>query len=167
MRRTTSARKDVAMPKQSLNANGVTFAIILGLLFGPILFYALAGSFTASVGNHTYAIFTLNRGLAGGVAGVLGVLALVNAERFRNAGLAGAITGIAAGVGELVVAVVPWWAFSYTHPTCDANGVCPLSSGDLARLALTTGGFALVLFTLGLYSLATLVNAVRVRVNQS
>nr|MBA3825676.1 hypothetical protein [Ktedonobacterales bacterium] len=94
------------MPKQTLNANGVTFAIILGLLFGPIVFYAIAGSFAANVGSHTYAILTINRGLAGGVAGVLGVLALVNAERFRNAGLAGAITGIAAGISELAVAVV-------------------------------------------------------------
>ncbi len=155
------------MPKQSLNANGVTFAIILGLLFGPILFYAIAGGFAATAGNHTYAILTISRGLAGGVAGVLGVLALINAERFRNAGLAGAITGIAAGLSELVVAVVPWWAFSATHPQCDASGVCPLATGDLVRLGVTTGGFALVLFTLGLYSLATLVNAVRARVNQS
>jgi len=154
------------MPKQTLYANGVTFAIILGLLFGPILFYAIADGFTASVGTHTYALLTINRGVAGGVAGVLGILALINAERFRNAGLAGAITGLAAGVGELVVAVVPWWAFSATHPTCTSAGLCPLASGDIICLALTTGGFALVLFTLGLYSLASLVNAVRARVNQ-
>jgi hypothetical protein len=155
------------MPKKNLNANGVTFAIILGLLFGPLLFYAIVGGFSASVGNHTYNIFNLSRGLAGGIAGGLGVLALINAERFGNAGLAGAITGLAAGVGELVVAVVPWWAFSYTHPKCDANGVCPLSSGDLTQLALTNGGFAIVLFTLGLFSLASLVNAVRSRVNSA
>jgi len=153
------------MPKQSLNANGVAFAIILGLLLGPILFYAIAGDFSAVAGNQTYSILRINRGLAGGVAGVLGVLALINAERFHNAGRAGAVTGLAAGISELAVAVVPWWAFASTHPKCDANGLCPLSSGDLVHLALTSGGFALVLFTLGFTALASLVSAVRARVN--
>ena len=148
------------MTKTNLNANGVTFAIILGLLFGPIVFYAIAGDYTHSTS------LTVSRGIAGGVAGVVGVLALINAERFRNAGVAGAVTGLAAGIGELVVAIVPWWAFTYTHPQCNTNSVCPLSSSDLIRLALTAGGFALVLFTLGLASLASLVSAVRGRVNQ-
>lgn len=147
--------------KPLLHAGGVTIAIILGLMAGPFLTYAIAGDVT-----HTLP-FTLNHALAGGIGGVVALGALINAQRFRNAGEAGAIFGIAAGVGEFAVAVLPWIGYSYSRPACTtATQVCPLGSSDLLRLSLTTGLFALALFTIGGASLAMLIAAVRSAVHR-
>jgi hypothetical protein len=149
------------MQKRSLDAGGVTLAIILGLFAGPIIFYALAGDYWHSTG------FQVNRIIAGVVGAALGIGALVNAARFRNAGLAGGISGLAAGIGELAVAVLPWYAFSYTHPKCEPGQICPLSPGDLAQLALRAGAFSIIVFTLAGFALAMLVAAVRGRVHSA
>ncbi len=149
------------MQKRSLDAGGVTLAIILGLFAGPIIFYALAGDYWHSTG------FQMNRIIAGVIGVALGIGALVNATRFRNAGLAGGISGLAAGIGELGVAVLPWYAFSYNHPKCDPNQICPLSPGDLAQLALHVGAFALIVFTLAGFALASLIAAVRGRIHSA
>ena len=145
------------MGKPSLNAGGVTLAIILGLLTGPTLFYALFGDYAHSTGVHA------TQWIAGVVGGVLGVVALVNAARFRNAGLAGTVTGVSAGVGELAVAVVPWIGFNMTHPTCDANRLCPLAPADIQQIALVSGVFAIGLFTILFFALTTLIVAIRGR----
>lgn len=146
------------MPRRALDAGGVTIAIILGLLAGPILFYALAGDYWHSTN------LTVSRGLAGGVGGVLALAALLNATRFHNAGLAGAVTGLAGAIGETVVAVVPWLGLTYRQPTCAPSQVCPLlAPAGVVQLALTVGIFTLVVFTLAGFSLASLVAALRQR----
>jgi hypothetical protein len=150
------------MPQRTLDAGGVTFAIILGLLAGPVIFYALAGDYWHSTG------LTVNHLYAGIVGAGLGLGALFNAARYRNAGSAGAISGLAGGVGELAVAVVPWIGLTYARPTCDPNTVCPLlGANDLTQLALTVGIFAIIVFSLAGYSLAALINAIRGQVHHA
>lgn len=146
------------MQKRSLDAGGVTLAIILGLLSGPLIFYGLAGDYWHSVA------LPLNQYLWGAIGGVLGIGALVNASRYRNPGLAGAVSGIAGGIGEVAFAVLPWAAFSATHPKCDPNNICPLGSTDLGQLALRAGAFSLIVFTLAGFSLALLIAAIRGRI---
>jgi hypothetical protein len=145
--------------KSSLNAGGVTIAIILGLIAGPIIFYAIAGDYWHTLNVH------VNQLVAGGVGAVVGIVALVNATRFRNAGLAGAVTGVAAGAGEFVVAFIPWVGFNTTHPTCDPNQICPLSATTLQQIALVSGLFSVVLFTIAGFSLASLITFARSRVS--
>ena len=147
------------MGKPSLNAGGVTLAIILGLLTGPMVFYAIFGDYWHSTGVHPM------QWMAGAAGAVVGVGALLNAARFRNAGLAAAITGVAAGVGELTVAVVPWLGFNATHPRCDANNLCPLAPADLQQIALVAGVFAIGLFTVLFFALTTLIVAIRGRLS--
>lgn len=144
------------MQDRSLDAGGVTLAIILGFLAGPALFYAFFGDYWHSTGLH------FSRGIAGGVGGVLALAALANATRFRNAGVAGALAGFAGAAGEFAVAIVPWFGLNYTHPTCSSGNLCPIfAPNDLAQLALTVAIFCGVVFTLAGYSLAALVAGVR------
>jgi hypothetical protein len=150
--------------KRSLDAGGVTLAIILGLLAGPLIFYALAGDYwhTAPVTDDTLA-----RVVAGVAGAALGVGALVNATRFRNPGLAGGISGLAGGITELAVAVLPWVGFNATHHTCTSDGICPLDGNGLVQLALRAGGFAIIVYTLAGFALAMLISAVRGYVHSS
>ena len=142
-------------------AGGITLAILLGLLIGPLLVYALAGDFWHTVGvpqpDRT------SRIIAGAIGIVLIIGALFNASRFRNAGLVGMLTGIGGGVGELAVAVVPWLAaprFVQCHP----NEICPLpSQSDIVNITLTAGIFFTLLFAVAGFSLAMLVAVVRHR----
>jgi hypothetical protein len=142
--------------KPMLNAGGVAIAIILGLVAGPFLTYAIVGDVT-----HTYP-FSFNHILAGVIGGIVALGALINAQRYRNAGEAGAVFGIAAGVGEFTAAVLPWIGYTYTRPACTTTTqVCPLNPSDLVRLSTTTGLFALILFTIGGASLSMLIAAAR------
>jgi|GEM_PF-3463601 len=154
------------MRNRSLDAGGVTLAIILGLFTGPLLIYALSDD-----AFHTLNLPSAWRGqgtphiIAAAAAVVLIVLALFSAARFRNSGVAGAITGVAAGVGELAVATVPWLAAARTIH-CDPGHVCPLpSQPDLIQIALTVGIFYTVLFGIAGYSLALLTHSVRHRLS--
>lgn len=151
--------------KRSLDAGGVTLAVILGLLAGPLIFYALAGDYW-----HTTPVTadnTVARIIAGVAGAALGVGALVNATRFRNPGLAGGISGLAGGVSELLVAVLPWVGFNATHPKCTSNGICPLDGNGLMQLALRAGVFSIVVYTLLGFALAMLISAVRGYVHSS
>jgi hypothetical protein len=140
--------------KRSLDAGGVTLAIVLGLLAGPMIFYGLAGDYW----HTTVTDNTLARQVMGVGGVLLGVGAMVNALRFRNPGLAGAISGLAGGVSELAVAVLPWLGFNATHPTCTPDHICPV---DVGQIALRAGGFGIVVFTLVGFALASLISAVR------
>lgn len=143
--------------RRSLDAGGVTLAIILGLITGPVLFYAIAGDYWHSTG------VTANHLVAGIIAAVLGLGGLFNASRFRNAGLAGAITGLAAGIGELGVAIVPWLGYD-RNVTCNPGDICPqISQPDLLQIALRAGIFSTLVFVIGGYALSTLVATLRVR----
>ncbi len=141
---------------RTLDAGGVTLALILGLLAGPAIFYAAAGDYWHSLG------LTVPTPLAIVAALALTVAALANATRFRNAGLAGALTGVAAGVGELAVAVIPW--IGVTQIKCAEPIICPpIARGDLISYAAYVGGFAIVICTIGGFSLALLVRTLRSR----
>ncbi len=146
------------MHRPSLNALGVTFAIILGLITGPVVFYAFAGDYWHSTNLH------LSQWIAVAAAVPLLIAALANATRFREAGMAGAITGLAGGVGEMAVAVVPWAGLTYRGPKCQPNLICPqFNQGNLTQLTLTVGIFSVIVFTLAGLSLAVLISALRQR----
>ncbi len=142
-------------------AGGITLAILLGILIGPLLVYALAGDFWHTIGAPRPD--TTPRIIAGIAGIVLLVGALFNASRFRNSGLVGLLTGVGGGIGELAVAIVPWLAEpQFVH--CQPDEICPLlSHHDILTIALTAGIFFTVLFAVAGFALALLVSVVRQR----
>jgi hypothetical protein len=145
------------MSQRTLDAGGVTLAILLGVLAGPVIFYAVAGDYFHSTD------LSINRLIAGALAIVLGIAAILNAVRFRNAGLAGAVTGLAAAVGELAVAALPWAGLLYITPHCAGGTVCPPTGTDLKTFALYVGAFMGVVSVIAGFSLASLVRVIRAR----
>ncbi len=141
-----------------LSAGGVALAIVLGMISGPIIFYAFMGDYTHSTG------VTVNHLSAGIVGGVLGIVAIWHAARYRNAGLAGAVTGLAAGIGEGIVAIGPWVANTLHHPVWQDGAACPyFTNQQLIQFSLSIGLFALIIATVAGYSLALLFAVVRQR----
>jgi hypothetical protein len=150
---------------RAIDASGVLFAIVLGLVAGPLAFLALAGDYMHIFTGIHSSLPSSTRYITGGSAAILIVLGLINAGHYRNAGAIGAITGAAAGVGELVLSLVPWLLYTHgTHPNCQSGGICPLpSTGDLEQLTLTIGIYSIVIGTIAGFSLATLLTVVRRR----
>lgn len=145
-----------------LNGGGVALALLLGFVTGPVLFYALMGDYWHSTGVH---ISQLYAGLA---AIPLVVLSLFNAARFQNTGVAGAVTGAAAGVGEMIVAVMPWTILNIDRPHCTPDKICPyISSADLPRFILTVGIFSIGIALIAGFSLALLIDALRRMVHRT
>jgi len=150
------------MNRPSLHFAGALLAVLLGLVSTPLLFFAFAGNYA-----HTFSTIpdtSMSRLIAGVVGAVLAVSGIMNAARFRNAGAAGALTGVAGAVGEFVVTVIPWLAITANHRACTTGDICPYPTvADVTRLSLTVGIFSLVIATVAGYSLATLLAAVRHR----
>lgn len=160
LRKATNSKDILHMSKRSLDTGGVLAAIFLGLIAGPTLFYALAGDF--------FHVLTINWPYARITAGAIGTVAtiggLVNAERFRQPGLTGALTGLAGAIGQVVVVALPWYGYYLHHRSCSDSSLCPLpSTADLLQLILVVGGFGVVVFTLAGYSLASLLSTLRRR----
>ncbi len=144
--------------RPQLSAGGVALAIVLGIISGPIIFYAFMGDYTHSTG------VSVSHLAAGLVGGILGIAAIWHAARYRQAGLAGAVTGLAAGIGEGVVAIGPWVANTLQHPVCQDGAACPyFTNQQLIQFSLSIGLFAVIISTLAGYSLALLFAVVRQR----
>jgi nitrate/nitrite transporter NarK len=149
----------LAMRNRPLDAGGVTVAIISGLIAGPSLFYAFLSPRVPVPGVH------VNQWIVGILGFAFLAVGIANAVRYHNAGLAGAITGIAGGIGTLGAVVLPWFALNYAKPACAGNGdICPLSDPTtLMQFALGIGLFATIFLTVGCASLASLIAAFRTR----
>jgi hypothetical protein len=147
------------MRSPSLNIDGAIITIILGIILGPTLFYAIAGDYWQTL-TFLPSNTTTPRFIAGAIAIVALVLILFNAGRFRNAGWAGTLAGIAAGVSQLLAATLPTIAYAANHQAADPAG---LNRNDMIQLLLTLGGFLLAIYAIGGYSLAVLMTSLRRR----
>jgi hypothetical protein len=125
------------------SAWAVVGLMALAALSGPLLAYGVletSSQTSSAIGDPSQAYSAQFPGWAGLAAGIVGaallMIFLLAVARFQHPTLLGLFGGLAGGIAEIMVAVLPWLGIVGAKTTCVAGSGCTVQAGVPEALGL-------------------------------